>query len=123
MMAAPLRRREEMISQPMTPYVPAERKQKKRSTRIFTKGEYMLMIFFCAIVAGFAVMLLNTQSTIQATHKEIQAIESKIEETKKENTDLSIQVSELSTYDRIWEKAKELGLEFDKQNVKVVPGQ
>lgn len=121
-MAAPLRRREEMISQPVTPHVPAERKQ-KRSTKYFTKGEYMLMIFFLTITAGFAIMLLNTQATITSTHKEIQAIESKIEETKKENTDLSIQVSELSTYDRIWEKAKELGLEFDNKNVKVVPGQ
>ncbi|MFC4409305.1 cell division protein FtsL [Chungangia koreensis] len=122
-MAAPLRRREEMISQPVTPHVPAKRKQKKRAPKIFTKGEYMLMIFFFSIVAGFAIMMLNTQATITATNKDIQAIESKIEETKKENTDLSIQVSELSTYDRIWEKAKELGLEFEKQNVKVVPGQ
>ncbi|MER2112842.1 MAG: cell division protein FtsL, partial [Solibacillus isronensis] len=32
-------------------------------------------------------------------------------------------VSERSTHQRIWEKAKELGLTLNEKNVKVVPGE
>ena len=40
--------------------------------------------------------------------------------TTKINSDLKIQVSELSQYDRIREKAENLGFELNEQNVKVV---
>lgn len=40
--------------------------------------------------------------------------------TRKANNDLKLQVSELSTYERILEKAKELGLNLKEKNVKVV---
>ncbi|ETT85765.1 cell division protein FtsL [Viridibacillus arvi] len=75
------------------------------------------------IIALLSVMNLNTQSAINTTSVEIQNIENKIDETKKQNAELSIEVSELSTYERIWNKAKELGLKLNEKNVKVVSGQ
>jgi cell division protein FtsL len=33
-----------------------------------------------------------------------------------------MKIDELSTYDRIWEKAKELGLKLDSKNVKLTEG-
>ena len=38
----------------------------------------------------------------------------------KKNNDLNVQVSELSSYERIWAKASELGLTLVDNNVKVV---
>ena len=40
--------------------------------------------------------------------------------SKKQNNELKLQVTELSAYDRIWTKAKELGLKLNENNVKVV---
>ena len=60
---------------------------------------------------------------MRTTTTDIALIEKEIDATIKNNTDLSVQVSELSTYDRIWKKAEELGLKLNEQNVKVVPGQ
>ena len=68
-------------------------------------------------------MIIQTQTAVRSTTTDISQIEKQIDTTSKENTDLSIQVSELSTYDRIWKKAEELGLKLNEQNVKVVPGQ
>ena len=68
-------------------------------------------------------MILHTQAQINDTNREVQLLGKDISETTKQNMELSIQVKEKSTYDRIWEKAKELGLNPNENNVKVVPGQ
>lgn len=97
--------------------------QPKRSAKWFTKGEKTLFVAFVAAVALFAVVLLQAQSSLNAVNKEIQIIQADMTETAKHNNDLSIQVSEKSTYERIWGKARELGLSLNEKNVKVVPGQ
>ncbi|MET3576895.1 cell division protein FtsL [Bhargavaea ullalensis] len=94
-----------------------------RKRKLFTKGEKVLFVAFVAGLALFAVFLLQAQSAINATNKEVQIIQQEIAETSKHNTDLSIQVREKSTYERIWGKAQELGLTLNEKNVKVVPGQ
>lgn len=53
-------------------------------------------------------------------NKEIQQTEEAIQTQNKVNTDLKMQVGELSTYERIKEKAEEMGLKFSGNNVKVV---
>jgi cell division protein FtsL len=47
-------------------------------------------------------------------------MESKVSEQQKVNSDLRVQVSELSAYDRIYKKASEMGLIKNENNVKVV---
>ena len=80
----------------------------------------VLYISFALFIAFFAVKIISTQADIYTINREIVSVESKIEDQTKANKDLTDQVSELSTYDRIWEKAKELGLTLKDQNVKVV---
>ena len=67
-------------------------------------------------------MILHTQVQINETNREAQLIGKDISETAKKNMELSIQVKEKSTYDVVWERAKELGLNLNENNVKVVPG-
>lgn len=114
-------RKETYIQQPAVPHTPNHQPVRKKA--LITKGEKVLYLSFLAVFVMCALLVLQNQATIQATTHEIQTIENDINEIQKQNTDLSVQVSELSTYERIWSKAKELGLKLDEQNVKVVPGQ
>ncbi|MEK4093460.1 cell division protein FtsL [Viridibacillus sp. FSL R5-0477] len=109
--------------QPTVPERTVQQPTPRPSKRILSKGERVLLVAMVTIIALLSVMNLNTQSAINTTSVEIQNIENKIDETKKQNAELSIEVSELSTYERIWNKAKELGLKLNEKNVKVVSGQ
>ena len=121
-------RQQSYIQQPTIPeqpqHQPSPQKQKKAGRQqLITGKEKILYITFIIAVALFIVSLLHTQGQIQTTTMEIQKIESEVEEVAKQNEDLKVHVSELSTYERIWEKAKELGLTLNEKNVKVVPGE
>lgn len=96
---------------------------KIRKARLFSVREKFLFIIFAVVVASFAVSLLHTQGEIQTMSMEIQKVEREITEANNNNVDLKVRVSELSTHERIWEKAKELGLTLNEKNVKVVPGE
>lgn len=97
--------------------------RKKPKLKLFSVQEKLLFVIFTVIVASFAVSILHTQGEIQTLSMEIQSIERDIAEVNNNNTDLKVQVSERSTHQRIWEKAKELGLTLNEKNVKVVPGE
>ncbi|MFJ8261632.1 cell division protein FtsL [Rummeliibacillus sp. NPDC094406] len=111
------------IQQPVAPEGLVPKPAKKPFKSIITKTEKVLMIAMVAAIAVIAVMNLNIQSSINSTSVEIQKTEMSIDEVKKQNSELSMEVSELSTYDRIWKKAKALGLKLNENNVKVVSGQ
>ncbi len=115
---------EPYIARPSSPEQPPQPKKPAiQKSKIFSKGEKVLFLGLLSIVTILSLMIVQTQSTVRATTKDISLLEQQIDTTSKENTDLSIQVRELSTYDRIWKKAEELGLKLNEQNVKVVPGQ
>ncbi|ALC86150.1 MULTISPECIES: cell division protein FtsL [Bacillaceae] len=111
------------ISRPSFPEQPQIKKPTKQAKKILTKGERFLLIGLLSAVTILALMIIQTQTAVRSTNADIQLMEKQIDNVSKENTDLSIQVSELSTYERIWKKAEELGLKLNEQNVKVVPGQ
>ncbi|WP_391208390.1 cell division protein FtsL [Psychrobacillus sp. L4] len=111
------------INRPSSPEQPQIKKLAKQNKGILTKGEKILFLGLLSVVTILALIIIQTQAAVRTTSADIQLMEKKIDITSKENTDLSIQVSELSTYDRIWKKAEELGLKINEQNVKVVPGQ
>ncbi|MGM0873558.1 MAG: cell division protein FtsL [Bacillota bacterium] len=85
-----------------------------------TPGEKFLIFLFVSLFVIGAVNIVAKSYTVYQANVDIQKTEAKIEEQTKLNSDLHVQVEELSTYDRIWEKAKELGLTLDQNNVKSV---
>jgi cell division protein FtsL len=109
------------IQQPAVPQTPDRQPVRKKS--LITKGEKVLYLSFLAVFVMCAIMVLQNQSAIQASTQEIQTIEQSIDETVKQNTDLSTLVKEKSTYERIMGIAKEQGLKSNERNVKVVQGQ
>ncbi|KAB2337411.1 cell division protein FtsL [Cytobacillus depressus] len=99
--------------------VQAPKKVKIRSAWL-SPGEKLLGLLFTGVICFGAVNMVSNQSAIYEINKEIQDTKIAIQEQTKVNGDLEMQVSELSTYERIWEKAKELGLKLNENNVKVV---
>jgi cell division protein FtsL len=85
-----------------------------------TPGEKIIGLVFAGFVCFGSVHIITNQAKIYEVNKEIQMMESKVAEQQKLNSDLQVQVSELSAYDRIYKKAKELGLIKNENNVKVV---
>ncbi|PLT28089.1 cell division protein FtsL [Peribacillus deserti] len=85
-----------------------------------TFGEKILLVVFAVLIAGAGIKIIANQSAIYNVNIDIQQVEGSIDDQKKVNGDLKVQVSELSTYERIWKKAEELGLKLNQNNVKVV---
>ncbi|MFE8703635.1 cell division protein FtsL [Cytobacillus sp. FJAT-54145] len=83
-------------------------------------GEKILGLTFCAVMCFGAVNIVSNQAAIYEVNRDIQETKMSINEQAKANNDLEMQVSELKTYERIWAKAKELGLKLNENNVKVV---
>jgi cell division protein FtsL len=90
-----------------------------RKTKV-SFGEVILVCVLALAIAIVGVKIISNQATIYETNKEIQTAEVSIDEQMRVNGDLKEQVSELSTYERIWQKAAELGLTLNENNVKVV---
>lgn len=85
-----------------------------------TPGEGILLVLFLVFFAVISTQVVAVSSSVYETNAAIQETKSEIAAQEKVNTDLKIEVSELSTYERIWEKAKASGLEINENNVKVV---
>lgn len=112
-------------TQPLMPE--AERlsppKKQKLKKRWFTPGEKVLFLVFSLMICFMGAKIISTEAAIYETNKQIQDVEAQIKDQEKVNHDLKVQVSEESTYEKIWKRAKELGLNLSEQNVKVVQPQ
>lgn len=95
-------------------------KKSKVTKSWFSPGEKILGLLFGVALCIGGIHIITNQATIYNMNKSIQETENSIQEQKKVNNDLKMQVSELSTYDRIIAKAKDLGLKLNENNVKVV---
>jgi len=93
--------------------------KRKRKLRL-TLGEKLLFVSFFVFTVYASIQIVANQVSIYHVNKHIQQLEGAIDEQKKHNNDLYVEVQELSTYERILEKAKELGLSLNENNVKVV---
>ncbi|MGE7090010.1 cell division protein FtsL [Lysinibacillus sp. NPDC048646] len=108
------------VQQPITPPSPQPTIIRRKKTK--QKFEKTMLIVLVSIIAVLAVLVINNQAAIQTTSMDIQKIEAEADEIARQNVDLTVRVSELSTYENIWKKAEELGLTQNEKNVKVVPG-
>jgi cell division protein FtsL len=110
-------------TKPNHQFQPQETTQTKvaiRKRKRITLGEKVLAsIFVCAMLLG-SIQIVSNQVTIYNANIEIQTTEASIQEQIKLNNDLTVQVQEKSSYERIWAKAQEMGLFLNENNVKVV---
>ncbi len=102
------------------PQVTPETKVAIRKRKNVTLGEKVLAtIFACAMLIG-SIQIVSNQVTIYNANIDIQKMETQVLDQTRQNSELSVQVQELSTYERIWAKAHEMGLFLNENNVKVV---
>ncbi|GLY10580.1 cell division protein FtsL [Pseudobacillus badius] len=101
----------------------AKQKKQQIEKRLFTPGEKLLFLLFALMICFVGAKIVSTQAALYEINKDIQDVEKEIKDQKKVNHDLEAQVSEESTYERIWKRAKELGLDLSEQNIKVVQPQ
>lgn len=86
----------------------------------FSPGEKILGAIFAACLFIGAVQIITNQAKIYSINTNIVDTKNLIQKQEKINNDLEVQISELSRYERILEKAKLLGLKLNENNVKVV---
>lgn len=105
-----------IIEQPKTSSV----KQRKMNKHFFTPGEKVLFFVFFLMICFMCAKLISTQAAIYETNKQVQDMNAKIQEQEKVNRDLDMQISEESTYEKIWERTQAMGLDLSDKNIKVV---
>ncbi len=87
---------------------------------LLTTREKFLIVFMAVVVALFAISIINTEAKIFTVNSENVALESKIDEQTKVNNDLKDEISLLSMPETIIQKAEQMGLTLNDQNVKAV---
>lgn len=92
----------------------------RKTKRKITVGEKIVYSGFVALMLFGSVQIISNQSSLYSISEEVQSLDGKIDKQEAKNNELKLQVTELSAYDRIWTKAKELGLKLNENNVKVV---
>lgn len=117
-LAKKIQQEEQQQSHQQTPIAPKPVAPKK--TAWLSPGERVIILTIGILFSIGAAFILSKQASIYEVNKEIQLVEASIQEQKKVNGDLEMQISELSRYERIKEQAEKLGLSLNENNVKVV---
>lgn len=104
---------------------PSEQPQQTVQTVVVRKtkisiGELVLLCALALMISVVGVKIITNQAAIYQVNKQIQQADASIQEQKKVNEDLTVQVKELSEYERLWKKAEEFGFTRNENNVKVV---
>ncbi|RSK26934.1 cell division protein FtsL [Bacillus sp. HMF5848] len=117
-----LARRYYQEQQPKQPTItPQPKKKRVRVKKIkYSAAEKLMCFVLISFVFLFSVKIVSNWAYIYNVNTEIHNLQQSIHNKQKYNDDLSVQVSELSTYERIWTIAAEMGLSLNENNVKVV---
>lgn len=92
----------------------------KQTKSLLSPGEKLIGIAFVALLCFGGVKIVSNQAEIYQVNKDIQIAEGSISKLEKSNKELDIEVKDLRSFERIREVAEKLGLDFSKDNVKVV---
>ena len=110
--------------QPTHKTTPRTDSQKKTRTRAKVVGikrlEMAVYIGLVILIAVASVYVLSLKMEAYNYQSEKSSIEQSISVKEGEISELNTEVTYLASYDRIYEKAQELGLDLNNSNVKVV---
>jgi cell division protein FtsL len=94
--------------------------RKTRKTVGIRRFEMMVYLILSIIIAVVAFYVLSLKMDAYQLQSEVVNLEGDIATTENEIGELNTEVTDLQSYDRIYEKANDLGLDLDNGNVKVV---
>lgn len=94
-------------------------KRKVRTIR-FTKGERL--VYLSAIIAIVMTFVLQVfcSANVGNLNMNIESIRYEITEQEKKNESLSMQISELTSFDKVKEVVKEMGLAYNNDSIVII---
>lgn len=95
-------------------------KKNKKAVIRFTKGEKLLMSSCLFLVCLMLLVQVFCGSLEGNLNMSVEKLKYQITQQEKKNESLEMQVSELTSYDKIKNVVKEMGLAYNNENIIVV---
>ncbi len=95
-------------------------KKNKKAVIRFTKGEKLLMSCCLFLLITMLLVQVFCGSLEGNLNMSVEKLKYQIQEQEKKNESLQMQVSELTSYDKIKHIVKEMGLAYNNENIIVV---
>lgn len=86
----------------------------------FIKGEKIMYMMIALLLIAVPVVNVFTKATLSKTNIEVEKLRNKITDQSGVNEGLSMKINELTSLDKIQEVAKENGLSYINDNIKVI---
>lgn len=103
-------------------YIQPQERQKKVIVRVkkkswLTKGEKIIYTFFGILLLIASIYIVSFSSSVDSLNRNVQTLETQLQQQKLENENLIFEVSELSKPERIINIAKDNGLKIQEAEV------
>ena len=99
---------------------PRRQTVKRKVVVQLTKFEKILYITLITAIALISIYVLSLKMDAYDTRGKIADLDQKIEKQSSENSAIKSEIKKNSSYERIYDKAKEQGMSLKNDNVKVV---
>jgi len=91
---------------------------KVRKNSWLTKGEKIIYAFLAIVILASGLYLVSFSSSTDTLNREVQTLETEVQEMKVDNEALAYEIRELSKPERITKIARENGLKIQDAQVK-----
>lgn len=95
------------------------KKNKKKRVK-YAKGEKLIYGLLILVIMVSPIMIVFSKATLSKTNISLKRMENKIVQKRNENESLSMKIDELASLDKIQGLAKNLGLSYNNNNIKVI---
>lgn len=96
------------------------RKNTKGQNFKIVKGEKILYFLLLLLVIALPISNVFTKALLSESNIQVEQLKIKISSQENLNESLSMQINELASLDKIQEVAKESGLTYNYDNIKVI---
>ena len=113
--------RRNVMPEPQVEPKAREKSGTRTRTRVVSlkKAETLVYLTLFVLIAAAAIFVLSLKMEAYELQTEKTQLENEIAIKEGEISELKTEVTDLASYDRIYEKANELGLDLNNGNVKV----
>ena len=95
--------------------------KKKAAVKVkFTKGEKFLFLNCIFLVCAVVLVQVFCGATTGNLSLSIEKLKYEIDSQEKKNESLAMQVSELTSYDKIKDVVKDMGLAYNNENIIII---
>ena len=95
----------------------ARKKVTKKKTSKFVKLIYTLAII---LTISFPIVSITSKAFVSKLNFDVEELKSEVTSKEKTNQSLTMKINELASLENIQEVAKEYGLEYNNDNIKIV---